>query len=586
MSFQFGNKISLAWKKLKSGEYTVREFQVNKLWELSSYSASPIDYRKTELGLYRTFFPENYKYFGQVANVSSSLYERVFTTQSLDPKVLWYYMDHNYYSPVTTQKTPLTITDDNLIANHYLSGSLFVIPRDMFGEGIKKKTVEITIYDEATGSMNYVITDDGRGNLIDNSFDSTKIIDRTYELLYVGFNDKYREYNVSKNYKTDYVVDESPFYNTLKIKNKRYIRYENGIETNDTNEETGTSAYFNGTYLSVNENQRFNFHRGRDFAFSFWVKLPENQTDTTYTYNSLFDKKTMEDVIVDNPTNPMNTANSDSGNLVEMATNSKKFPFDIYLNNQTSGENRTITFKQGSELIYSEVSSSTLTANEWHHIVCQKTGSNFQIWVDGILENSQNKIITTVVENNNKFYIAGNGTDFGKFNGNLDEIRIYRNALTSTEISNLYDNSFEHGYAYQTSRIGNVFYGHGIMCVSDPRPKYKNVFLGKTGNYDYDSGKNGFTLKFRSTVTYWQHEVICKIRKNEFNFTQNVSLYTNPEMGSMLTDTYATNPNFNPYVTTIGLYNNNRELVAIGKFANPIEKRDDVDMNFIVRFDI
>ena len=219
MSFQFGNSISLAWKKLKSGEYTVREFQVNKLWELSSYSLSPIDYIKTELGLYRTFFPENYKYFGQVANVSSSLYERVFTTQSLDPKVLWYYMDHNYYSPVPTQKTPLTITDDNLIANHYLSGSLFVIPRDMFGEGIKKKTVEITIYDEATGSMNYVITDDGRGNLIDNSFDSTKIIDRNYELLYVGFNDKYREYNVSKNYKTDYVVDESPFYNTLKIKN-------------------------------------------------------------------------------------------------------------------------------------------------------------------------------------------------------------------------------------------------------------------------------------------------------------------------------------------------------------------------------
>ena len=54
----------------------------------------------------------------------------------------------------------------------------------------------------------------------------------------------------------------------------------------------------------------------------------------------------------------------------------------------------------------------------------------------------------------------------------------------------------------------------------------------------------------------------------------------------MLTDTYATNPNFNPYVTTIGLYNNDRELVAIGKLANPVEKRDDVDMNFIVRFDM
>lgn len=583
MSFQFGNNISLAWKKIKSGEHTVREFQAHKLWQLSSDSNDVFDYRKTKLGLYRTFFPENYKYFGQVANISSSLYERVFTTQSLDPKILWYYMDHRYYAPITTQKIPSTITDDNLITNHYESGSIFVLPRDMFGEGIKKKSVEISIYDNLTSSLNYTIIDDGFGNLIDNSFDKTKIINRDYELLYVGFNDKYREYNVSKNYKTDFVVDESPFYNTLKIQNKRYIYYHPGIKTSDTNEDTGTSAYFEGTYLSINEFERFNFHRGKDFAFSFWIKIPDNQTDTSTTYNSLFDKKTVEDVRLRK--DDVATSN-DIGDLVEMVTNSKKYPFDIYLNNQTSATNKCITFRQGSELLYSEVSSSPLTSNTWHHVVCQKTGSNYEIWLNGVLENTQNKLITTIVENNHKFHIGGNGTTSSMFTGNLDEIRIYRKALNSTQISNLYDNSFEKGYAYQTARIGNVFYGHGIICVSDPRPKYKNAFLGKTGNYDYNDNENGFLLKYRSTVTYWEHEVICKIRKNEFNFTQNPSVYTNPEMGSLLTDTYATNTNFNPYVTTVGLYSENRELVAIAKLANPLEKRDDVDMNIIVRFDM
>lgn len=573
MSFQFGNKISLAWKKLKAGEHTVRQFTANKLWQLTSDVNNVYDYRNTKVGLYRTFFPENYKYFGQVVNISSSLYQKVFTTQSLDPKILWYYMDHNYYSPITTQKSPSTITDDNLIANHYNSGSIFTIPRDIFGEGIKKNSVEISIYDTTTSSLNYTITDDGVGNLIDNSFDNTKIIGRDYELLYVGFNEKYREYNLSKNYKTDFVVDDSPFYNTLKIENKKYIDYQSGIKTTDTNEDTGTSAYFGGTYLSVNEYQRFNFHRGKDFSFSFWIKTPSNQTDTTFTYNSLFDKKTVENI-------------QEGDDLIESATNSQKFPFDIYLNNQTSAKNRTITFKQGSQLLYSEVSSSTLTADTWYHVVCQKTGSNYQLWLNGTLSNTQNKIITTDVHNNNKFYIAGNGTSSSKFTGNLDEIRIYNKALSSTEISNLYDNSFEKGYAYQTTRIGNVFYGHGIISVSDPRPKYKNIFLGKTGNFDYSNNGNGFLLKFRSTVTYWEHEVICKMRKNEFNFTQNPSLYTNPEMGSMLTDTYATNPNFNPYVTTIGLYSDKRELVAIAKLANPLEKRDDVDMNIIVRFDV
>jgi hypothetical protein len=400
--------------------------------------------------------------------------------------------------------------------------------------------------------------------------------------MYIGFNDKYREYGTSKNYKTDYIVDESPFYNTIKIENKRYIDYQAGIKTSDTNEDTGTSAYFGGTYLNVNEFQRFNFNRGRDFSFSFWLKIPENQTDISTTYNNIFDKKTVEDSTL----NTDITQVGDGDQPVEMIKISKKYPFDIYLNNQTSDINKSITFKQGSELLYSEVTSSALTANVWHHVVCQKTGSNYQIWVDGVLENTQNRIITTNVDNNYKFYIAGNGTTSSKFTGNLDEIRIYRKALTSTEISNLYDNSFENGYAYQTARIGNVFYGHGIICVSDSRPKYKNTFLGKTGNYDYNDDENGFLLKYRSTVTYWEHEVICKLRKNEFNFTQNPSLYTNPEMGSMLTDTYATNPNFNPYVTTIGLYSDKRELVAVAKFANPVEKRDDVDMNFIVRFDL
>ena len=583
MSFQFGNNISLAWKKLKAGEHTVREFQANKLWQFSSDSSDVFNYRNTRLGLYRTFYPENYKYFGQVANLSSSLYERVFTTQSLDPKVLWYYMDHRYYTPFTTEKIPSTITDDNLIANHYLSGSIFVIPRDMFGEGIKKKSVEISIYDNLTSSLNYTITDDGLGNLIDNSFDSSKIINRDYELMYIGFNDKYREYNTSKNYKNNFVVDESPFYNTIKIENKRYIEYQPGIKTSDTNEDTGTSAYFDGTYLSINEFQRFNFHRGKDFAFSFWIKIPENQNDTSTSYNSLFDKKTIEDVTLNTDITKVGDGDDQP---IENVTTSKKYPFDIYLNNQTSAINKSITFKQGSDLLYSEVTSPPLTANVWNHVVCQKSGSNYQVLVNGALSGNQNKIMTTNVDNNHKFYIAGNGTTSSKFTGNLDEIRIYRKALTSTEISNLYDNSFEKGYAYQTSRIGNVFYGHGIICVSDPRPKYKNTFLGKTGNYDYNNNENGFSLKYRSTVTYWEHEVICKIRKNEFNFTQNPSLYTNPEMGSMITDTYATNPNFNPYVTTIGLYSEKRELVAVAKFANPVEKRDDVDMNFIVRFDL
>jgi hypothetical protein len=43
---------------------------------------------------------------------------------------------------------------------------------------------------------------------------------------------------------------------------------------------------------------------------------------------------------------------------------------------------------------------------------------------------------------------------------------------------------------------------------------------------------------------------------------------------------------FNPYITTIGLYDSYGQLLAIGKIAQPIRKRSDVDMNFLIRLDL
>ena len=40
-----------------------------------------------------------------------------------------------------------------------------------------------------------------------------------------------------------------------------------------------------------------------------------------------------------------------------------------------------------------------------------------------------------------------------------------------------------------------------------------------------------------------------------------------------------------PYITTVGLYDEQARLLAVGKLAQPIQKLDDVDMNFVVRWD-
>ena len=578
MSFQFRNNISLAWKRLKAGEYTVKSFEANKLWEFTTDSSVYFFYKNYGLNTYRALYAENHKYIGNVANLSSSLYERVFTTQSLDPKLLWYYLDHNYYTEYNKEKIPGTITDDSNVTYLWQSSSMFVIPMNLFGEGIRKKTFEINNV-SPTASYNYTMKDDGYGNLIDTSFDESKFVGDGYLMMYLGFNEKYREYNY-RNKKLNYVLDTSAYKNLVDIKNHKKITYYPGIPTTDTSQSSGVCAGFDGSYLSVRNSELFNFNKSKNFAFSFWINLPTSQSFVSSSNNSLFSKKTIQDVYY-------KTEDSlELGNIVEAVRRQEQYPFDICVTNQTSANPNTIIFKQSSELEVAEVTSSQLTTESWHHIVCQKTGSVYQIWVDGTLNSSTNKLIVQNVMNDNKFFIADDGTNTKCFSGSLDEIRIYNKGLTSSEISYLRNNSLQNGYAYQTSRVGNVFYKTGMVVVSDPRPKYENSLLGRTGSFDYNELTDGFYGKFRGTTTIHEHEIICKIRKNEFNFTQNPSVLKDKDKGSFMLEDYVTSSYFNPYMTTIGLYNDDRELLAVAKLANPLEKRDDVDMNVIVRFDM
>jgi hypothetical protein len=47
-----------------------------------------------------------------------------------------------------------------------------------------------------------------------------------------------------------------------------------------------------------------------------------------------------------------------------------------------------------------------------------------------------------------------------------------------------------------------------------------------------------------------------------------------------------TGSEFKPYVTDIGLYNEDNELLAHGKLGKPIRLSDDIETTFVVRFDV
>ena len=47
----------------------------------------------------------------------------------------------------------------------------------------------------------------------------------------------------------------------------------------------------------------------------------------------------------------------------------------------------------------------------------------------------------------------------------------------------------------------------------------------------------------------------------------------------------ATHSDFATYVTSIGLYNDSNELLAVGKTAHPIKNDKELALTFVVRFD-
>jgi hypothetical protein len=77
--------------------------------------------------------------------------------------------------------------------------------------------------------------------------------------------------------------------------------------------------------------------------------------------------------------------------------------------------------------------------------------------------------------------------------------------------------------------------------------------------------------------------VLARINRGVLNISSNPTTLkdNNAEIKS-----FATGSDFKPYITTIGLYNDRNELVAIGKLAQPIQKRNDIDVNLLVKIDL
>jgi hypothetical protein len=106
-----------------------------------------------------------------------------------------------------------------------------------------------------------------------------------------------------------------------------------------------------------------------------------------------------------------------------------------------------------------------------------------------------------------------------------------------------------------------------------------------TVNYVTGGSVDDFNLEFKNTHLIFEHEYQCTVEEDEYNFSLNPTLRLNQDIEEAELANFATGSNFKPYVTTIGLYNEEGELLVVGKLGQPIKMSDETDTTFVVRFD-
>jgi hypothetical protein len=89
-------------------------------------------------------------------------------------------------------------------------------------------------------------------------------------------------------------------------------------------------------------------------------------------------------------------------------------------------------------------------------------------------------------------------------------------------------------------------------------------------------------ISFNNEYIIYETEIRCVIGENEFNFSQNPTLISGSN-GDIYE--FALLPEFTPYVTTVGLYNDNNELLAVAKLSKPLPLSSKTDTVINIRID-
>ena len=393
-----------------------------------------------------------------------------------------------------------------------------------------------------------------------------------------------------------------------------------------------------GSFISSSHSEKFNFNRDDDFSISFWIK-PKHVTTSgsigSSTIENGFVIGSYIKQLVDNkkryilsksktknvfsnfiPYFDIIKSESISQSISKEIPAEIQFPYEIYM--QSSSLYFDMSDGNTNASISSSITGSYNNSFKPIHILCQNSGSTMQLYRDGILQSSTTISFKDQTRNTADLHIGSGGINttidqsggiqsssiengfvvgnyvntpnnfYRHFNGDINNINIWSRAYNSTTITNISESI--NGSPY----IGNIFYQNGFATIT--HPSYHHVLNsagigtasieGGNSQSIFQVGNRGInTLQFQGTHLIYEHEYQCTVGEHEFNDTKNISARKYKSSTSHELANFTTSSLFKPHVTTIGLYNDNMELLVVGKLGQPIRTSNETDTTFVLRWD-
>ena len=552
--------IPTVFRPIRSNDFQRRSFKSYKNYEITSNLFT------TSSG----YIHHNGIHHKLPINVGDST--STYPTNSLDDTnqhIIWHSLNHRYYKHPNNPDRSAELTNaSNTFKDLYQSASCLIAPYLQVGERIKPGSVTGTF----TNGHSYTLTDDGYGNLRDTAIATSSFASSSHDIFYLSFNKQF-------------IPD---------ISNMSDVQIVDGVTTTGISLTSGFSARFNSekSRIRINHNDQFNkFNHNDDWTISLWSKITPTADAAHFP---LISKGGIQKKTKLNKTTGIYKSVDETFSMIGVtgSYNNLRTPFVIGFESNNSSGSWHFQCSNGTNSTHIQTGLDDYKASDadWTHIAVRNSASICQIFVNGIASDASGSMPIGITANQSDIiigsFLSGN---MSSPNYDLAEIRMYDYAVSSTGLTSLASRNYLSGELYQTNVAGNIFYRNSELVISSPMPKY-NTGSGAFGNT--------FDVNYKGTHTIYENEVLVRIPKDQFNVSMNPTATYTPATNKLLTindqsntlpgshrKTIFTSGIANPYITTIGLYNNDGQLVAVSKLAQPIQKRDDIDMNFIVRWD-